>query len=388
LNKSPAYIRVAEQIKTRWLSNNEAQSASKLPTQEELAEHLGVSRSTIVRALSRLVAEGCIRSQQGSGAYAAAAPSARTVPCLSLIVPNLTAEVIVSACRGVERRARQLGYQVMLASSEFGLAHEQELVEQHLSAGAQGVVLYPVTRNRQDVKDDYLTHWSHSAPVVTLDIACDEWPCSRVQLDNFRLGYDMTQQLLKHGKRRIAFMHTAENYLHTSIHDRQKGWTAAMEDSGRQIPQDYKGWPISLRDFSPPPPSDAEYEAFAQSLIKLEPRPDAVIAWNDVSAAHLIQALMNLGVRVPEDMLVTGFDGETLITRLFRPLFPTSRPDFMRLGELAVDALVRMLNNEKAKPVVYYYPVPVLWREARTNQTRTHLEIHNKDEAGREVEKI
>jgi GntR family transcriptional regulator of arabinose operon len=387
LHKSPAYIRVAEQIKTRWLSNNEAQNASKLPTQEELAEHLGVSRSTIVRALSRLVAEGCIRSQQGSGAYAAAAPSPRTVPCLSLIVPNLTAEVVVSACRGVERRARQLGYQVMLASSEFGLAHEQELVEQHLSAGAQGVVLYPVTRNQQDVKDDYLTHWSHSAPVVTLDIACEEWPCSRVQLDNFRLGFDMTQQLFKHGRRRIAFMHTAQDYLHTSIHERQKGWVAAMEDAGRQIPASYEGWPISLRDFSPPPPSDAEYEAFARSLLTLQPRPDAVIAWNDVSAAHLIQALMNLGVRVPEDILVTGFDGETLITRLFRPLFPTSRPDFMRLGELAVDALMRMLTNEQTKPIVYYYPVPVLWREARANSVRGLLETENK-EAGKEVEKI
>ena len=68
-----------------------------------------------------------------------------------LIVPNLNAPVIVDACRGIERRARQLGYQVLLASSEFGLEHERELIEQHIKTGVRGVVLYPVTRSAQDL---------------------------------------------------------------------------------------------------------------------------------------------------------------------------------------------------------------------------------------------
>jgi DNA-binding LacI/PurR family transcriptional regulator len=103
----------------------------------------------------------------------------------------------------------------------------------------------------------------------------------------------------------------------------------------------------------------------AQSLLNLRPRPDAVIGWEDIASAHLIQALVNLNVNVPEEIRVTGFDCQPLITRLFRPLFPTSKPDFARLGELAVDALARRLDEARVQPRIYYYPVSVLWREPR-----------------------
>src|SRR5579871_6697012 len=115
----PAYIRIADQIKEEWLSDTASQEGEKLPTQEELAERFGVSRATIVRALSRLTAEGRLHSQQGSGVYVAERPQRETaVPCLSLVVPQLNATVIVQACRGVERQAQKMGVQVLLASSE------------------------------------------------------------------------------------------------------------------------------------------------------------------------------------------------------------------------------------------------------------------------------
>lgn len=361
----PVYMRIAEEIKSEWLSSTDAQGGKKLPTQEELAERFGVSRSTIVRTLSKLAAEGYIHSQQGSGAYIATTlPRETNVKCLSLIVPALHAPVIVQACRGVERRARQLGYQVLLASSEFGLAHEQELVMQHLQAGAKGILLYPVTRRRQDLATDYLIHWSYDVPVVMMDIGGDAWPCSQVQFDNYRLGYDMTNHLLQYGHRRIAFMHTWLDYLHSSIHNRQRGWETAMMEAGQEIPSSYIGWPVPHLDLGYRTPlSDADYDVITANLLTLHPRPDAVIAWNDEVAAHLTQTLINRGIRVPDEIRITGFDCEPLITRLFQPLFPTSKPDFVRLGELAVDALSQLLTEENAHPRTYLYPAPVLWRE-------------------------
>jgi GntR family transcriptional regulator of arabinose operon len=363
----PAYIKIAEQIKKEWFSGADSRHGNKLPTQEELAERFKVSRSTIVRSLSKLVAEGYIHSQQGSGVYVAHKPprgdEARRI---GLIVTRLHAPVIVAACRGVERRARQLGYQVLLASSENSLAREEELVAQHLQAGVQGIVLYPVTRRQAEIKDDYLARWSQSAPVVTMDIACDAWPCSMVLFDNYRLGYEVTRQLIRHGHRHIAFMHTSPDYLHTSIHDRQRGWEAAMGEAGLEIPESYRGWPVGVHDFFQSR-EDSDYQEIAEDLLRLHPRPDSVIAWMDDVAAHLTQALCQLGVRVPEEVRLVGFDCEPLITRLFQPLFPTSRPDFVRLGELAVEVLNQtILENNAARPRTYYYPVPVLWREPRS----------------------
>ncbi len=240
MGSTPAYIRIAEQIKTECLQSREVGAGQKLPTQEELTARFGVSRSTIIRALSKLMAEGYIHSQQGSGVYAADLPPRESeTRRIGIIVPNLHATVIMAACRGVERRARQQGYQVLLGSSEFGIAHEQELVEQQARAGVAGIVLYPVTRTREQLEHDYLKQWPPSTPLVALDIGCEEWACSRVQFDNYHLGYDMTQHLIRHKHRQIAFMHIQPDYLHTSILDREKGWLAAMREADLEIPESY-----------------------------------------------------------------------------------------------------------------------------------------------------
>ena len=92
MKSSPIYIQIAERIKADWLSNPLDADVRKLPTQEELSESYKVSRSTIVRSLSKLVAEGYLHSQQGSGVYIRNYVGSRSrMDYISLIVPNLHA---------------------------------------------------------------------------------------------------------------------------------------------------------------------------------------------------------------------------------------------------------------------------------------------------------
>ncbi|GDX41118.1 hypothetical protein LBMAG21_14100 [Armatimonadota bacterium] len=367
LKSTPSYVRIAERIKADMFPNASKQEGKKLPTQEELARYYGVSRSTIVRVMSHLAAEGSIHSRQGSGGYLSDKPH---IPaqrkCLSLVVPDLHAPVTVATCRGVERKARQLGYHVLLGSSEFRLESEHELIQQHLQAGAQGVILYPVTRFRSQVETDYLTHWDSPTPVVTLDIACAEWKCSRVVFDNVQLGYDMTRQLIARGHKHILFMHTSTERLHSSIHERAKGWRLAMEEAGLPIPTSYIFWPTPEYDITARHIGDADYPRIVDALLELEPRPSAVIAWHDVAAAYVIQALLDRGVGSPDEIQVAGFDNEPIITRLFRPLMPTSKPDFIRLGEFAVETLEAISAGNSSHTRTYTYPVPLLWRDVQT----------------------
>ncbi len=348
----------------------------KLPTQEALSRQYGVNRSTIVRALANLLAEGCVKSRQGSGIYIAEKRETREpLRFISLIVPRLHAHVMVQACRGVEERARQLGYRVMLASSDFDLQQEKELVEQHIHAGTKGIVLYPVTRRSKDIETDYLTHWSGEVPVVALDIGHDSWRCSLVKFDNFRLGYDMTEHLVRHGHRNIAFTNWPSAFLHNSVHERREGWLAAMTDFGAPIPETYRRWPLhSHEDGNALPEALNDYEEIADRFLDLSPRPDAVIESDDVPAAHLIQALINRGLTVPYEIRVVGFDNDRHVTRLFRPLFPTSKPDFVRLGQLGMDVLDGMVSAGSSQPRSYFLPVPVLWREPVLSSTSSRTD--------------
>jgi len=78
-------------------------------------------------------------------------------------------------------------------------------------------------------------------------------------------------------------------------------------------------------------------------------------------------------VGVPEEVRVVGFDSEPVIARFFRPLFPTSKPDFVRMGALAVEELVRQMSGVVGHPRTYYYPVPVVWREPRAPVVTTPM---------------
>lgn len=365
----PSYQRVIDGIKNQWLSSSDVQPDTKLPTQEELAHLYRVSRTTVVRALSQLTTEGFVYSRQGSGVYISenlTPPS--HLQYISLIVPELGPSVIVAVCRGIERRARQMDIPVLIASSESNIQREQELVEQHSQAGTKGVLLYPVTRNRSDLQTDYLRQVPAFAPLVALDISCEEWRCSRVIFDNYRAGYDMTQLLIRHGHRRIAFMHVHPDRLHSSIHDREQGWRDAMREACLEIPDEYDLWPVPIHDFNGLL-KESDYAEFASSLLAMRVCPDAVIAWTDSAAATLIHALANFGVRVPEDIRVTGFDNDPMVTKLTRPLFPTTVPDFVRLGEVAVDVLKRTMVSGSQEPITYYYSVPVLWRDSSGGTT-------------------
>lgn len=366
----PTYVLLAERIKAEWISRPDARPGDKLPTQHQLRHLLNASRPTIARALALLEAEGLIESRQGSGIYlrSVLTKESRT-RLLSFIASYSHAPLVLRAYYGIERRARQRGYHLLMASSENDIQHEEALIEQHLQAGAQGIILYPVTRWRHQVADDYLRRRWREVPIVIFDIGYEEWERPMVLFDNFRLGYEMTRALLAHGHRHIAFLHLHSDYLHRSIHERRDGWLCAMQDAGIPVPQAYLNW-VSL------PPNALRHENLpaeevAHRLIQLSPTPDALIAWEDNTAMPIIRALQKMGVSVPEQVRVVGFD-DLETSRFFQPAFPTSQPDFARLGEIAVEVLDEWLNRRQSTPRTSILSVPVLWREPRAPRHTTH----------------
>ncbi|NSW78943.1 MAG: substrate-binding domain-containing protein [Chthonomonadetes bacterium] len=370
LKRLPTYVLLAERIKAEWISRPDVKIGDRLPTQFELQKMLGVSRPTIAKAIALLEAEGLVESRQGSGVYLRSAPTTTTrTRLISFIAPRSNASLVLRAYYGIERRARQRGYQLLMASSEDDVRHEEELVEQHLQAGAQGVILYPVTRFRSQLSQDYLLRRWREVPIVLFDIGYEEWQRPMVLFDNYRLGYEMTQALLAHGRRRIAFLHLNADCLHRSIHERREGWLSAMQDAGIAVPPSYLNW-IDFTDRLHMLSSSIA-EEIAVRLMQLSPQPDALIAWEDNTAVPIIRALQKIGVNVPEQVCVVGFD-DLETSRFFQPAFPTSQPDFARLGEIAVEVLDEWLSGRQSTPRTYILSVPVLWREPRTLRHAAH----------------
>jgi GntR family transcriptional regulator of arabinose operon len=375
--KQPTYIWLADQIKAGWLNKPEALPGTRLPAERQLQAHFGVSRATVSKAMALLSKEGLIRTKTGSGAYVNAIPTAsRTARMIGYIspynIPKLASRHASLALRlyhGMERRAQETGHQILIGSANLSIEREEALVEQFVQLGAEGIIIFPVDypgANRlKNVTDDYLAQRWRETPIVLMDSGAEEWQRPTILFDNYRLGYEMTSALLQHERRNILFMHTAPERMHNAIHDRKRGWTASLTRAGIPIPASYRDWPVSICDYGPAL-TETDVAQMAQSLLQLDPRPDAVIAWEDLTAMQLTLALQNQGVSVPQEICVTGFDNLDM-TRFFPVPFPTSNPDFIQMGELAVDILDRMIAGEAEAARTYVLPVPLLWREPSQN---------------------
>lgn len=91
-------------------------------------------------------------------------------------------------------------------------------------------------------------------------------------------------------------------------------------------------------------------------------RPEALVFANDQMAVGALHTVEQRGLRVPDDVVVTGFDGIPL-SRLVRPALTTVRQPMVRLGEAAVDLLVKRLSGARdAEPVSLMLPVTVVRR--------------------------
>ncbi len=389
--KHKSYREIAEAIRQEWIVNCTEEGA-RLPTERELQLRMGVSRVTISRAMHLLAEQGIIEQRRGSGTYVRhIGTTAPPKPTLGFIAPYIAPAGFYSGPlpslvhMGIEERAGELGYQVISAASHYSVDTESQLIDHFRVSGAVGVILMPVTsdpkRSLERAHHDPLARRWRDTPIAVVDLGAPAWGRPMVCMNNYRLGYDMTVALIRHGCRRILFMDTNHSALHTSIHARRAGYQRAMEVNGLPIPPAYRLWPLTVTDFRPDlvlrlaaqeqlpgfnRTSDQDdmqlLRQLTDSLLTLDPLPDAVIAWEDATAMGLIRQVIERGIRVPDELRITGFDNH-MQGRYFQPAFPTSNPDLRLMGQYAVDMVDQMVAGVSPRLDTIQIPVNVLWRE-------------------------
>ena len=379
----PVYLRVSELLREEVRLQGERGKDRKLPTDRELEARYGVSRHTIGKAVALLEAEGLLTREQGRGTFiraAAAAPSPSQVSTckIGFIAPLVSANaqglcfhpVVQRIMRGVEHAARTSGYRVITSVvGSHNLDEERDLFADFVAAGVRGIILHPLLRRRQDIGRDYLLHEFLDVPTVLAGGCLARLGRAQVQLDNEQLGYDVVQWLLSEGHRRIGLVvpWTAD-ILHPAFEERIAGFRRALANAGID-PGDH--W-IQHNT------GDGLAAALDRCLLRLE--PTAIIAINDESAIDIIEQLERRGIWVPEQATVVGFDNLPEAS-CFEPPFPTSDPDYFRLGALAATRLLQALADGVLPSGRTVLPVPLRFR--RSGRARAAFgPPRNRTEAG------
>ena len=162
-----------------------------------------------------------------------------------------------------------------------------------------------------------------------------------VGCDNVEGGRAVTRHLIDRGRRHIAFVGKAGKGSPEFL-DRYRGHKAALKDAGLEISSGRHVDAISTEE--------SGYDA-AVRLIRRAIPFDAIVCASDLMAIGAIRALVEAGLRVPQDVAVTGFD-DILAARFVNPPLTTVAQDAVAAGERLVDTLLRLVRAEKTASVV------------------------------------
>ena len=311
----------------------------KLPSEAALCERFQASRITVAKAFQTLEREHLVVRRPGSGTYVER-PKQVAALQFGLLIPELgTTEIFEPICQGMMRSPVAKAHSLTWGHSDSNVddveAAAEQLARQYISQRVAGVFFAPMeyteTSDRANQRIAGLLEEA-GVPVVLLDRDVVRYPARSnfdlVGIDNQRAGHLLTRHLLETGAKRIVF--AARRYSATTVEKRIAGYHEALLAG---MPG-YGGMVVT---------GDFEDAGFVASMLKKQ-RPDAILCANDVTAARLMQTLLGLGVRVPEDIRMAGVDDVRYAKFLPVPL-TTIRQDCMEIGAVAMSTMMERLRR-------------------------------------------
>jgi len=179
---------------------------------------------------------------------------------------------------------------------------------------------------------------SEKIPLVVIGREVDGFQVPTVVTDNFNGAYQATEYLIQLGHRRFAVILGPSNYVDSR--QRWEGSRKALEEHGIQIDPDLL---VEEREIGWGP--GAGYSSMKHLLNKSK-KITAVVAFDDISAFGAIRAIFEIGLRVPDDISVVGFD-DLPAAAFYNPPLTTIHYSMVEMGRMGADMLQRQLTGKK-----------------------------------------
>jgi LacI family transcriptional regulator len=320
---------------------------SRKPTIYDIAKKCGVSGATVSRALSdngypvkASVRAAIIAAAQEMGYTPNAVGRmlrSRESTDIGVVLPNLSNPYFTSVLLGLETEAHRLGYTVLLSSSfrdpETELRALKMLAAKQV-AGAIVSLTKPDARLLREMQ-------ANGTGLVTFDQVVEGLDCSRVEFDFEAAGLLAVDHLFEQGHRDIVFASSPID--RPSRHSLRAGFLEGLRHHG--IHGGAKRCLVGTGEAEGTEGYEIENgRLLAGRLVERETLPTAVFAANDITAFGLIQGLSKLGLRVPEDISVLGFDDLPFSAWVTPALSTIAHPAF-DTGAMAMRLLAASLKE-------------------------------------------
>ncbi len=313
--------------------------AKSAPTLEDVARLASVSTATVSRSLNfpELVSDRTRERVQSAvdtlgyspnfGARAMASQRTRTI---GAIIPTMENAVFAQGIQAFQEELDDHGYTLLVASSAYRTDLEEKQIRSLIARGADALLL--IGYQRAPAITDFikarnvptLITWAYDAAKTDPSIG----------FDNRHAMRRLTEEVLRQGHRRIALI-AAETDTNDRVAERVRGVSEAIQQAG--LPADHLAIHRTRYGIET---GAAAFEAVMRS----PQRPTAVMCANDVLAVGAVKQASKMGLTVPGDVSVTGFD-DIELAQVTSPEIATVRVPHRQMGRHAARALIALLEE-------------------------------------------
>ena|GEM_PF-104314 len=320
--------RLAEQVTIREVARLARVSVSTVSNVLNARPHRmrPATRRRVDRAIARL------RYRPSRAARQLRTGHARTI---ALVVPSVANPYWGTLAVHLETAAMRHGYQVVLCNTERDRRRERAYVAGLWQDGIRDIILGSSLPSLEHIAD----FMARGLNVIAFGLppgADGAQPAASITVDNHRGAVLATQHLLDLGHRRITFLSDLPQV--TSRVERLRGYRDAMSRAGLPAEAVLVRARGSAAGGSDAGGADGGRSA-ARRMLSRRPRPTAILAGNDLCALGALAAAHELGLSVPADLSVVGFD-DIALARVVTPPLTTVRQPAQTIARLAVARLV------------------------------------------------
>ena len=329
------YYSLMEKLK-QDIQSGKLPPGEKLPSENQLSAEYGLSRHTVRKALGLLSAEGYIYSEQGRGTFCSERlRHTKKSHNIAVVITYITDYIFPRLIQGMDQVLSANGYSIILKSTGNSRKLEAEALEDILKKDVDGVIIEP-SKSQLVCRHEHLYRLLDEYEIPYIFIQgiyeqMEEHP--HILMDDSRGGYLVTRYLLELGHRQIAGVFKADDF---QGRERHKGYVQALQEAGLPYDPDRVVW-FHTEDRKTKPSMGIE------KMISRKIPLDAVVCYNDQIAFGVLHKLKAMGIKVPEDISVTGYD-HSLYARGEIELTTIAHPQ-EKLGEMAAELLLEQIRK-------------------------------------------
>lgn len=315
--KNTKYNMVKEKI-TEWITSGKVQPGDKIYSENELVKMFGVSRHTIRQAVGDLVHEGWLYREQGAGTFCSNKmlqpneDSETISPFQSLntngknigvITTYISDYIFPSIIKGIESYLTAQGYSLTFACTDNDVEKEKQCLQTMLSRNIDGLIVEPTKSSNYNPNIHYyLQLEQNNIPYLMINQFYSQLMPPHIIMNDEHGGFIATEHLINLGHEKIIGLFKTDDLQGVN---RMQGFIRAFREYNLPF------FPDMVITYTTED-KDSNLVEQIQKFFTTENKPTAIVCYNDQLALQVIFMLRGLGLNIPEDVSIVGYDDSSL----------------------------------------------------------------------------